>query len=298
MRERAAWLSLLGAVLLLAAPALGEDVYLKNGRVFRGVIAQTEGAMVRIQMPGGDLSLPMSTVLRVETSGASYRDYLARRNVLLKSGGTAAEWLDLARWARSAGMDSAAREAGLMAARFDPRAPGLQALLGEVGFVLDPGTGGYIPFEDAQARQGLVFYDGAWISSAEREARTAEYRQERGRLAAAAAREELLLEAQAQAQAEAQAQEEADAATGIPLEFAYGGSGYLPYGGAVGNHRMSHGGSFPPGAGIPWRPQRPPCTSCAPAPQPQRAPAHSPGRRQDGTLKPLEVVPGATAPRH
>ena len=50
--------------LLVAVPALADDVYLVNGRKFEGVIAETAGSQVRIRMQGGVLSLPKDQVLR------------------------------------------------------------------------------------------------------------------------------------------------------------------------------------------------------------------------------------------
>src|SRR6186713_3326747 len=106
MRSRA---SLIGLVLLgsslLPAALLAEDVYLKNGRVFRGVIAAVDGGVVRIEMPGGTLSFPMSTVLRIEASDAAYRAYQSKRDALAGTTAPAGDWLELARWAKSQGLE-------------------------------------------------------------------------------------------------------------------------------------------------------------------------------------------------
>ncbi len=293
MRHRSPVLQLAPAVLLAvvftSALALAEDVVLKNGRVFRGVVATVDNGMVHIEMPGGALGFPVSAVLRIDASSAAYRQYMERRAALRGATATATQWLDLAQWAKAQGLDGAAREAALAAARLEPQAPGLQALLGELGFVFDREQGAYLPFEEEMARQGRVFYAGAWVTSAERAAREGAAADARERTRAR--REALAAEEPADsAVAEARGDDSETLGYGIPLGTL--GSGY--YGSPVWVPGFGrHGGR--PNGGMPGGGLRPPsspspCPACAPpvpAPRPEPAkPTASSARREWATPAP------------
>ena len=162
------------AVLFLAllsrAPGFADTVYLTNGRSFEGVIAEMTESEVKISMPGGSLSLPRSHVLRVEKSESDYAEYLKRKAVLQREG-DAADWLRLARWAKSQGLEQGAREAALAAADLDPKLEGLAPVLRKYGYVLDEQLDRWIPYSDSMRRKGFVDWNGQWISREEHAAR-------------------------------------------------------------------------------------------------------------------------------
>ncbi len=271
--------SLIAVVLvgstLLPATLRAEDVYLKNGRVFRGVIATVEDGVVRIEMPGGTLSFPVTSVSRIEASDAVYREYQSKREALEHSKADAAAWLELAKWAKAQGLEPAAREAGMAAGRLDPGAPGVRPFLAELGFVFDAASGGFLTFEESMARQGLVYDGGVWIPSAEREARRERARAGEMALAAAPAeRPEVAVERSSAV--------EPDEIVGIPFSYSgYGGGAWWPGGGSLpGGVVRPHGPGHrppvdrPPGGGGVTPPR--------PAPQPQPAPVATSARRTRG----------------
>jgi len=165
------FVALLLAFVLLRAPSFADTVYLTNGRSFEGVIAEVGDTAVKIQMPGGSLSLPRSHVLRVEKADSAFAEYLVRKASLKRDGAGAGEWLKLARWAKSEGLEQAAREAALAAADRDPGLEGLAPLLRSYGYVLDAQLERWVPYADAMRRQGLVQSNGQWISREEQTAR-------------------------------------------------------------------------------------------------------------------------------
>jgi hypothetical protein len=168
MRIRSLAALLLG--LLSVPPVWADTVYLANGRKFENVIAETTEAEVKIRMPGGSLSLPRSHVLRVESSESNFAEYL-RRKEAIRRGATAPDWLALARWAKSQGLEHGAREAALAAANLDPRLEGLASLLRPHGYVLDAQLDRWIPYADSMRRRGFVLSDGQWLSREEHTAR-------------------------------------------------------------------------------------------------------------------------------
>jgi hypothetical protein len=159
---------LLLLLCLIAVPAFADDVYLTNGRKFEGVLAETVGSQVRIQMQGGTLSLPKSQVLRVEEGDSSLSEYLRRREALKKNLATdAADWLELARWARAHELGQATRESALAAAALNPRLDGLAPILRGYGHVLDEQLDRWIPYEESMRRKGFVQSNGQWITREE-----------------------------------------------------------------------------------------------------------------------------------
>ncbi len=161
-------LLLAGVLPALPSTVLADDVYLKNGRKFEGVIAETTDSQVRIRLPGGVLSLPKSQVLRVETGRSALAEYLVRKEALRRGADTRAQdWLDLARWARTEGMEQGAREAALIASELDPKLEGLTPILRSFRYVFSETLGRWISYEDSMRQRGFVFSGGVWISREE-----------------------------------------------------------------------------------------------------------------------------------
>ena len=144
-----------------------DDVVLTNGETFEGVIAEHEGDHVRIRLEFGELRLPASSVARIEDSRSALSDYLARRRALVARSGSAAEWLELARWARSRGLDHSHREALLEAAALDPHLDGLEPAMRLLGYVFDEELDLWIPYEEKMRRAGLVRAGTGWVRPAE-----------------------------------------------------------------------------------------------------------------------------------
>lgn len=186
-------------LLLIAVPVFADDVYLVSGGKFEGVIAETTDSQVRIQMQGGVLVLPRSQVLRVEAGDTNLSEYLRRKEALRKTpSARAADWLELARWARSKELEQAGREAALKAAELNPRLEGLAPVLRGYGYVLDEQLDRWIPYGESMRRKGFVLSSGQWIAREEYAARVRAREEEEARYRAAreerarAAREERL----------------------------------------------------------------------------------------------------------
>jgi hypothetical protein len=178
---------LLLAGTLLSSPLSADDVYLTNGRSFKGVIAEVGETQVKIHMPGGELGIPKSQVARIEAGDSAYAEYLRRRGEVRLAADRAGAWLDLARWAKANGLGQAAREAALAAADLDPRREGLITILRGEGYAYDEQLDRWIPYADAMRRQGMVLSSGEWITREEHAARELERQEAAERRAAAEA---------------------------------------------------------------------------------------------------------------
>lgn len=172
------------ALALLPVGALADDVYLKNGKSFKDVIATEEGAQVRLKMPGGELALSRAQVLRIERGSSPYGDYLTRKGELGKAP-SAEAWLGLALWAQGQGLQSGMREATLKAAQLDPDLQGLPPLMRRLDYVLEADLGRWIPYEESMRRRGFVREGNGWISAKELAHRERALEEERSRKAAA-----------------------------------------------------------------------------------------------------------------
>jgi hypothetical protein len=248
-------LLLLGA--FAATTASADTVHLTNGKSFEGVIAVVSDTQVRVQMPGGEIRLPRSSVARIDTADSSFSEYLHRKEALGKNA-RAADWLELARWAKANGFDSGVREAALKAADLDPHLPGVAALLRPFGYVFDAQSESFLPYADSMRRKGFVQANGEWITREESAARARE-REERAQLAAQSAAAEAQRQlAELQLYQAAQAAQASQQPVAVPYDAysGYGGyplgfgSGFVLSGGGHGGHGR---GGHMHGHGVPGR---------------------------------------------
>jgi len=159
--------------LLAAAPAVADNVFLKNGRVFEDVIAEVGLTTVRIHLAFGEMSVSLDAVERVERAESSLVVYQARRDALRADpSASAAQWVELARWALAQGDTHSAREAALRAAEKNPRAPGVAELMRGLDHVFDEQLGRWIPFAESMHIRGYQKVDGQWLSAEQQLARS------------------------------------------------------------------------------------------------------------------------------
>ena len=186
MRRRPALLLLLAAAA--GQPRHADTVRLRNGRAYEGVIAERVPQGVRVQLAFGHIVIPEEQVAAIDKSPSALATYLQRKAALqARPSASAAAWLELAFWAKTNDLPSAAREAALVAAELDPRLPGLDAMLRPHGLVYEEKLARWIPYEESMARRGLVRYDGEWMSVAEQRERIAEHERRRAAMAQEAA---------------------------------------------------------------------------------------------------------------
>ena len=157
-----------GLLLLFCAGALlADDVRLHNGRTFEGVIVAERDGSLELQLPGGTIRIPRSSVREIVASDAPYAEYLSRAAELRRARPGALRWVELAHWASGHEMDTAAREAALEAAALDPQLAELAPVMRALGYELDEATRRWLPFEEAMRSRGLVLVEGNWLSREE-----------------------------------------------------------------------------------------------------------------------------------
>lgn len=234
--KKAAWV-LLG---LLPATASADEVFLKGGGRIAGVVVETTATRLTLEVGPGRITLPLSRVIRIVEGRSSLAVFRERAAAL--GPGDAAGWLQLAVWAEERGLGTQARAAYEKVLAIDPGNAEAQRGLGNVRL-----ADRWVTPEESYRAQGLVPFEGQWMTPAEREALVRERTE-------AAAGEQLRREAEARtreaeararaAEAEAQraeaaAREAAEVTSGIPFFPVFG----RPFFGSlvVAPHR-----SFPP----------------------------------------------------
>jgi hypothetical protein len=277
-----------GIVLILAAsavPASADRVYLRGGGAIDGEVANETADAVVIDVGPGRMTLPMSRVLRIESSTSDLAVFRGRAAALAPN--DAAGWTALARWARDRGLLTQAREAYERALSADPQHPEANAAVGRVLV-----RGRWVDEDEANRERGLVPFEGSWTTPAERDAILVERQAASDARRADLEAEARVREAEARARtaeaearrAEAEAARASEAETGIPYDWVLTGGPYGPiYGPVYGpppghvpggrwDHRRDHPRPPRPRADAPPRVKPQP----VPQPPPRRPPPDPP----------------------
>lgn len=161
----------IGAAMLWAGSVAADEVHLVNGKSFEDVTARTVGDEVWIELPaGGEIRLAKSQVARIDKAESGMDLYRQRARALGPEAG-AAEWLELAAWARERKLALGYREAVLTASRLEPELPGVVEAMHGLDFVWEEDLGRWLPRAEAMSRRGLVSFEGEWVTSEERDRR-------------------------------------------------------------------------------------------------------------------------------
>jgi hypothetical protein len=154
-------------VLLAAGPAFADEVYLKGGGRFSGQIVEQTTDSVTVDIGGGYLTAPMSTVVRIVKGVSPLEEYRARAATIPE--GDAEAWRELARWAQSKTLSSQAWEAYSQVVAILPDDDEANRALGRVLL-----NGRWVTEEESYQARGYVKFENQWMTPAERQAILAE----------------------------------------------------------------------------------------------------------------------------
>jgi len=202
-------------VLAAASWAAADEVHLKGGGDIHGVVESQTADKITIDVGAGHVTLPMSRVERVESGSSALTEFRARRAALAPN--DVAGRVSLGFWAKDHDLNTQARQEFEEAVALDPGNASAQMALGRVRL-----GDRFVTQDEANRAQGLVYYEGAWMTPQDREAQAAREMQDAQLRADAEARR--TAEAQA-AEADASARAAAAAADtgGMPFYPGYGG---------------------------------------------------------------------------
>ena len=150
-------------IALAAAPVFADEVYLKGGGRFSGEIVEQTEDSVTVDIGGGYLSAPMSSVVRIEEGVSPLAEYRARAAGIPP--GDAEAWRELARWAEKETLSSQAWEAYSQVVEILPDDDEANRALGRVLL-----GGSWVTEEESYRARGYVEFEGEWMMPAERQA--------------------------------------------------------------------------------------------------------------------------------
>lgn len=191
-RFRTLWLGL-GILVLLSDRVSADVLHLKTGGRLEGILVAETRSLLTIDVGMGRLSIPRTSVFRIERKESALSEYRTRLASLRP--GDVSALADLARFAAAQGLRSESRAMWTRVLSLNPQDAEAHLALGHV--LLD---GRYVDEDERNRANGLVRFEGRWMSAAEqssllreREQRTSNERQlEEARKASRAAEERAL----------------------------------------------------------------------------------------------------------
>ena len=207
------------AAAMVPALAAADEVFLKGGGRLSGRVVSRSDTKVEVEVGAGRISVPASSVVRIEQGRSPLQEYEERAGAL--AAGDADGWVALGQWAEAKGLSTQAREAYNRVLAVSPMDPRANDGLGNVLV-----NGRWVSEDESYRAKGYVQYEGDWVTPAEhdaivRERAAADDADRRRHEAEAKAREAEARAAEAEAKArEAEAQQTSD---GIPVWYAWGG---------------------------------------------------------------------------
>jgi hypothetical protein len=212
-------------LLSLAMSALADEIVLKGGRSLAGEIAERTPTSVTVEIGPGRVTFPLAAIDHIVTGPSTLGTYRERARRL--AAGDAAGWLALGYWAHAHSLATQANEAFERVIGIDPANEQAQQALGRVR-VGDR----WMTRDEGYRAQGLVQFQGEWLTPQERDARLAQQQTEAALERQRIESETRLREAEARArQAEAEARRAEAEAAGVgqpatPLVPLWMGAGF------------------------------------------------------------------------
>ncbi len=154
---------LLLSAAILAAPAVGDEIFLRGGGRVSGVIVQQTPEAITVETAPGLLTVSMKRVEKIVEARSAVEEFQDRASRLAP--GDVNGWAALARWAADHELVTHSREAWQRVLAVDPGHPEANAALGRV-----PLGGEWMSEGEAYRARGYVEYEGRWVTPAEQQA--------------------------------------------------------------------------------------------------------------------------------
>lgn len=143
----------LGLGLVFSIPLAADEVHLRNGAVFSGVVRE-DGARVRVEMDSGSMSFLKIDVREIVRSDDPLKEFETRR----RSATDAKASYELALWARERGLTTRSQEQLRKVIELDPGHEGARKLLG-----FEKLGERWLEGDELLAARGLIRHNGRWL---------------------------------------------------------------------------------------------------------------------------------------
>jgi hypothetical protein len=155
------------ALVLVAAAANADEVYLRSGGHLSGAIVSRTDTTLEIEVSAGRVTIPHRMIDRIVEGQSALESYQRRARALSPNDVTG--WLELAEWARSADLSGQARDAYLHVIQIDPSNAAAHAALNH-RLVENQ----WMSHDEAMQAQGFVRFEGEWVQPGYRDTVLAE----------------------------------------------------------------------------------------------------------------------------
>ena len=139
----------------------------KTGMLATGDIVERSEDSLTVNIGAGNLTVQMSTVVRIEESTSPLQEYQARAKSIPADDTEA--WRELARWVRRQGLSSQAKEAYSQVLAILPDDQEANSALGRVQL-----DGRWVSEQESYRARGFVEFEAEWMTPGERQAILAE----------------------------------------------------------------------------------------------------------------------------
>jgi len=152
------------ACLLALAPTVthADEVFLKGGGRLSGRVLSRTATSVEVEVGPGTITVPMSSVIRIEERRSVLHDYHERADGLRADDRDG--WLRLAKWSSSQGLNTQARQAYTRLLALDPDQADANLALGRMRL-----DGRWVTEEESYRARGFLAFEGQWVTPAEQE---------------------------------------------------------------------------------------------------------------------------------
>jgi hypothetical protein len=146
--------TILALSLVLASAAAGDEVVLKNGSAFSGIVRE-EGDRIIVEMDFGSMSFKRVDVRTIVRGSDPFTEFESRA----KAATDVKSMLDLAAWAREKGLGTKSTELYRRILTIDPDQPDARKALG-----YEKVAGQWLAGDDLMMARGFVKYRGRWYT--------------------------------------------------------------------------------------------------------------------------------------
>ena len=147
-------------MFLLSSALYADEVFLQGAGTISGRIVEQTAEVVRVDVGGGVVGVPMSRVQRIEKGRSALDEYDDRAAKLGPKDSNG--WRKLGQWASQQGLSTQAREAYGKVLTIAPDDAEANAAFGRVRL-----DGRWVTEEESFRARGYVQYDGEWMTPAE-----------------------------------------------------------------------------------------------------------------------------------
>jgi hypothetical protein len=168
-------------IALAATPLFADEIQLRGGGRLTGSIVEETSDNVTIDIGSGKMTVPSSSVVKIDRSTSPLQEYRARASKLKES--DTDSWRQLGRWASGKGLSAQAEEAFRHVRKAHPDDAEANRALGLVQH-----QGQWVTEADSYKARGFIQFEGEWMTPAESQTIVAERhaREEANRQAVAA----------------------------------------------------------------------------------------------------------------